>query len=221
MSAEMVAGSRPQNQSEYHEKTQQRYAQGEHRGQQMHQFEALGVLLIEVDAGNAAVENLSEKLAKISTALVPHPRFGEQSAGVAALEDADGEVDVLAEAHFAESAELQIDVAPNAHVERTGVKLVQLFLATTNASRGEEGGHGIRNGLLGIAERRMCTVRSTECVGRSSLQLLFHLIKIIVRHHHITVKNDEILTQGPLSTIVTAVAWASVWLHEILDVQQV
>ena len=98
----------------------------------MHQFEALGVLLIEVDAGNAAVEHLSEKLTKISTALVPHPRFGEQSAGVAAFEDADGEVDVLAKAHFAESAELQIDVAPNAHVKKAVMAYEMAFWVSLN-----------------------------------------------------------------------------------------
>ena len=74
---------------------------------------------------------------------MPHPCFGEQAAAAASLEDADGEVDVLAEAHLRESSETFVDVVAHSHVEGTRIKLVELLLSAADATRRKERRHGV------------------------------------------------------------------------------
>ena len=70
----------------------------------MYQLQTFGIFLIEVDAGNAAVVDLSPELAEIGAALMPYPCLWEQTALVASLENADGEVYVFAKAHGGETS---------------------------------------------------------------------------------------------------------------------
>lgn len=43
----------------------------------MNQLERAGMALFEVDAGNAAIIDLTEKLAEIGASLVPYPSIGK------------------------------------------------------------------------------------------------------------------------------------------------
>ena len=67
-------------------------AYGEYSGKQVDGLERVGIFLIEVYAGYAAVVNLPEKLAEVGAALVPYPCVGEQAALASCLEYAYGEV---------------------------------------------------------------------------------------------------------------------------------
>ena len=107
----------------------------------MDKLQRLGVFLIQVYARYAAVEHLAEELAEVGAAFVPHPRFGKQAAATAGLEYAYAEVDVLAETHLREASKAQVDVAAHAHVVRTWIKLVKLFLPPAYPARGEEARH--------------------------------------------------------------------------------
>ena len=106
----------------------------------MNEFQGAGMALLQIDTGNTAVVNLSEELAEVSAPFMPYPCIGEETRLIACLDNAIGEVDVLAEAHLRKTTQLLIDVAADAHVERAGVELVELCLAATDASGGEEGG---------------------------------------------------------------------------------
>ena len=114
----------------------------------MDEFQGARMAFGQVDAGDAAVVDLTEELPEVRAALVPHPGIGEESGLVACLYDAVGEVDVLTKAHFRETAQLEVDIATDAHVEGTGIELVKFGLAPSDAARGEEGGHGVGDGLL-------------------------------------------------------------------------
>ena len=137
----------------------------------MHQFQRLGIFFVKIDACDARVVHLSEELAQVGAALVPHPCLGEESAAQSGFEDTYGEVDVLAEAHLRESAQLHVSVASHAHVERAWVELVELLLSAAYATGGEERGHGVGYGFLSVGERRVRAVRTAKGIGRLALQL--------------------------------------------------
>ena len=104
--------------AEEEQKQRAYYAHGEDHRKEMHELEALWIFLVEVDAGDATVVDLSPELAEVGATLMPHPRLGKQATLAVGLEYTDGEVDVLAEAHLRESAQLHVSVASHAHVER-------------------------------------------------------------------------------------------------------
>ena len=72
---------------------------------------------------------------------MPYPCLGEEAASASGLEDADGEIDVLAKAHLGKSPKTHIDITTYAHVERARIELVEFLLASANASGGEEARH--------------------------------------------------------------------------------
>ena len=185
----------------------------------MHEFERFGVFLVEVDACDATVVYLSEKLAHVRPAFVPNPCFGKQAASASGLEDTDGEIDIFAEAHLGKTVELQVDIPADAHVEGAGIELVQFLLATPDASGGEEAGHGVADGLLCVGKRVVCPVGTAESVSRFALQFLFDGGEIAFGHHHVRVQHDKIFTPGPFCAVVAAHAGSGVGFHEILQVQ--
>lgn len=81
--------------SEEEQKERTCHAYGEDHRQEMYELKALGIFLVEVDAGDAAVIYLSPEFAEVGAALMPYPCFREQTATAACLEDTDGEIDVL------------------------------------------------------------------------------------------------------------------------------
>ena len=100
----------------------------------MNKLHRTGVALLQVDAGNTAVIDLTEELPEVRAALMPDPRLGEETGLIACLDDAVGEVDVLTEAHLRETAQLQIDITTDAHVIGTGIELVELGLTASDAT---------------------------------------------------------------------------------------
>ncbi len=83
--------------SEEEQKERTYHAHGEDHRQEMYELETLGIFLVEVDAGDATVIDLSPELAEVGAALVPYPCLREQTATAACLEDTDREIDVLTE----------------------------------------------------------------------------------------------------------------------------
>ena len=187
----------------------------------MHELERAGVALGEVDAGNAGVVYLLEKLLQVRAPLVPHPRFGEEAAARAALEDARRKVYVLAEAHFREAAKVEIRFAAHAHVERARVELIEFLLAAAYAARGEEGGHGVVDGLLHRRERRVRPVGPAESIARLARQFRVHRREIIGRHHHVRVEDKHILALGAFHAVVARLPRPGVFFREIMHVQPV
>ena len=198
---------------------QHRRAQGEHAGQQMHHLQRVGVFLVEVDARDARVVHLLEELAQVRPPLVPHPRFGEQPATVAPAEDADAEIDVLAEAHPGEAAQGPVDFAAHAHVEAARIELVHLLLPAADAARGEERRHGVVDGLLHRGERRVCPVRPAEGVARFALQLAVDGLQVARRHDAVRVQDEEVVALRPFGGMVARLSGAGVGFGEVAQVQ--
>ena len=196
-----------------------RYAHGEDSGQEVHQFEGVGVFFIKVHACDTAVVNLFEEFAEVGAPLVPHPCRGEEPAGVTALEDADAEIDVLAETHLGETAEAQVDVAAYAHVVRPWVELVEFLLSATYASGGEETRHRVGDGLLCRGERRVRAVGTSEGIARVGAQFRLNGRKVTFGQHHVGVEHDKIFSFCPLGTVVAALSWTGVLLAEIMQVE--
>lgn len=55
----------------------------------MHELEALWIFLVEVDAGNTAIIDLTPEFMEIGAALVPYPCFREEAATAACFEYTD------------------------------------------------------------------------------------------------------------------------------------
>ena len=94
--------------------------------------------LFEIDAGDTTVIHLTEELAKIGTALVPYPCLGKETWHIACLDYTVREVDILAKTHLSKSAQLEINIATDAHVERTGIELIELSLTTADTTCGKK-----------------------------------------------------------------------------------
>ena len=200
---------------------QHRRSQREQGGQEMDQLQRFGVLLVEVDAGDARIVYLLEELLQVRAPLVVHPRIGEEAAAVSALEDADTEVDVLAEAHLRKSAQGQVDFAADAHVEAAGVELVHLLLAAADAAGGEERGHGVVDGLLDVAERWVCPVGASEGVGGCRLEFLFDGSQIVRGQDAVGVQYDEVFPPAAFGAVVARLSGAGVGLGVVVQVQPV
>ena len=64
----------------------------------MYQLHRAGMAFLQIDAGDAAIVDLAEELAEVGATLVPHPCFWDKGRFIACLDDAIGEVDILAKA---------------------------------------------------------------------------------------------------------------------------
>ena len=93
------------------------HAHGEDHRQEMYELEALGIFLVEIDAGDTAVIYLSPEFAEVGAALMPYPCFREQTATAACLEDTDREIDVFTKTHVRKAIQLEINIPADAHVE--------------------------------------------------------------------------------------------------------
>ena len=193
-------------------------ADGKHHRQQVHQLERSGVELHQIDTGNARVVHLTEELPEVGAPLMPYPCLGEEARRAAGFHDAIRKVDVFAEAHLREAAKLFVDIAADAHVERTGEKLVELLLSTTDAAGGEEGGHRIADGFLHRRERLVGAVGAAKGIGRLSVELARYLFYIRAREDNVRVEHNKIIAASPFSTVVTALSGPAVRLGEILHV---
>ena len=103
---------------------------------------------LQIDTCYAAVIDLTEEFAEVGTTLMPHPSIWEQTGHITSLHNAIAEVNVLTKAHLRKASQLKIDITTDTHIERTGIELIELSLAATDAASGKEGRHGIADGLL-------------------------------------------------------------------------
>ena len=111
-------------------------------------------------------------------------------------------------------------MAADAHVKGAGIKLVEFFLAASDASGGEEGSHRVTDGFLHVGEGVMGAVGSSESICTCLRQCLAHSRHIALGQHDIGVKDAKILALGTFGTIVTARARTRVGLVEIADVER-
>ena len=93
---------------------------------------------------------------------MPYPGIREETGLVACLNDAIGEIDVFTKTHLGETAQLLIDITADAHIERTGIELVELGFSASDATCGEERGHRIADGLLYRCEVGMGCIGAPE-----------------------------------------------------------
>ena len=138
---------------------------------------------LQIYAGYARVPHLTEELTEIRAALMPHPSLREQAATGTGLAYAIAEIDVLAEAHAAETAQLLPKLPADAHIEGAGIELIQgprlsppfrRRAASSNAACGEEGGHGVADCLLQGGKIWVCAVGTSKGVGWLVFELLLY-----------------------------------------------
>ena len=144
----------------------------------------------EVDAGDAAVVDLLEKLAQIGAALVIHPRFGEEAAAIAAFEDAGGEIDVFAETHVRKTAERFVHLAAHAHVEGAGIEFVHSLFLSANTAGGEKGGHRVVDCLLHRGEGAVGAIRAAKSIAGGGEQFGIDGGQIPFRQEHVAVEDQ-------------------------------
>ena len=176
--------------------------------------------LLQIDAGDAAIIDLAEELAEVGATLVPHPCFWDKGRFIACLDDAIGEVDILAKTHFGKASQLLIDLTTDSHVIRTGEELVELLtLTTTNAACGKEGSHRVGDSLLNRSERWVRGIRSAKGILIS--HSTFHIPQIVFRQNDVRVKHDEPFPISALCTIIAALSWAAIFFEVIMQIKDV
>ena len=162
--------------------------------------------------------DLAEELAEVRSPLVPHPRLGDERRLIARLDDAVREVDVFAEAHLREAAQLLIHLAAYAHVVGAREELVELRLAAADAARREERRHRVGDGLLHRCERLMGPVWAAPCVDITRNTIVYRL-KVSFGQHHVGVEHDEPVAVGALCAVVAALSRSAVVLIIIMYVE--
>ena len=104
----------------------------------MHDFQGVGMFLVEVDAGNAGIVHLLEEFLQVRPSFVIYPCSGKQPAPVSAFEDADAEIYVFSKTHPGEAAECFVDLAAYSHIEAPRIELVHFLFPAANTAGGEE-----------------------------------------------------------------------------------
>ena len=200
---------------------QREAAEREERRQEMHHLQRVGVFLVEVDPGDPEIIDLAVELAPVGAPLVIDPGAGEEADLVAPLEEADAEVDVLAEAHPREAAEGPEHLGPDAHVETAGIELVHFLLAAPDAAGGEEGGHRVVDGLLHVGEIVGGLVGPTEGVGARAGDPVADGLDIARRQDAVGVEDDQVLALALAGAHVAGVARSAVGDADVADGQPV
>ena len=93
---------------------QQNIADHKGSGQEVDEFEGLGVFVLQDDTRLARVLHLAEKRAELDTPFVIDEGLGEETAAIAAFEDPGAQVDVLSITHGSEAAQGFVNVFPDA-----------------------------------------------------------------------------------------------------------
>ena len=83
----------------------------------MHELEALWIFLVEVDAGNTAIIDLTPEFTEIGAALVPYPCFWEEAATAACFEYTDRKIYILSETHGRKAIQSEINILADTHIE--------------------------------------------------------------------------------------------------------
>ena len=193
----------------------------EDRRQEVHHLQRVGVFLVEVDPGDPEIIDLAVELAPVGAPLVINPGGREEADLVAALEEADTEVDVLAEPHPRETVQGTEHLGPDAHVETAGIELVHLLLAAPDAAGGEEGGHRVVDGLLHVGKIVGGLVGATEGVGVRLGDLVADGLDIARRQDAVGVENDQVIALALAGAHVAGVARSAVGDADVVDIKPV
>ena len=193
----------------------------EDRRQEVHHLQRVGVFLVEVDPGDPEIIDLAVELAPVGAPLVVNPGAGEEADLVAPLEEADAEVDVLAEAHPREAAEGPEHLGPDAHVETAGIELVHFLLAAPDAAGGEEGGHRVVDGLLHVGEIVGGLVGAPESVGARAGDPVADGLDIARRQDAVGVEDDQVLALALAGAHVAGVARSAIGNADVVDIKPV
>ena len=174
---------------------------------------------IQVDAGNARIVYLFEKLLQICAAFVPHPCLGEQTACGSALEDADAEINILAKTHVRESVQLSVQRGLYAHVERSGIKLVHFLFSAAYTTGGKKAGHAVIDGFLYGRKGLMRTVRPAESGTGVCGKFLLYLFKISGRQHTVAVKHNQVFALTALRSVVATLSRPGIRFLKIFQIK--
>ena len=104
--------------------------------------------LIEVDAGAAGIEHLTEKFSEIRAAFVIDECLLNQLRLVAAFQNPQRHVDVLAKSHRGKSARRPKNPPRKSHVETPRMKFARLLARAAYAAGADNRCHCITNRLL-------------------------------------------------------------------------
>lgn len=181
----------------------------------MHELECLGVFVFQDDPCLTRMLHLTEKRAEFDTSFMIYESLGEKPAAVTSFENSGTQVDVLAITHGSEAAQGFISTFLNAQIEAAWVELVHLLFASTDAARGEEGGHRVIDGLLYGRERRVGAVGTPESIARLAVKFGLYGLQIVFRHDDIRVQNDEVLASAVFGPIVARRPWTRVGLEVV------
>ena len=193
----------------------------EERRQEVHHLQRVGVFLVEVDPGDPEIIDLAVELAPVGAPLVINPGGREEADLIAALEEADTEVDVLAEPHPREAVQGTEHLGPDAHVETAGIELVHFLLAAPDAAGGEEGGHRVVDGLLHVGEIGRRLVGAPESVGARAGDLVADGLDIARRQDAVGVENDQVIALALAGAHVAGVARSAVGDADVVDIKPV
>ncbi len=193
----------------------------EDRRQEMHHLQRVGVFLVEVDPSDPEIIDLAVELAPVGAPLVINPGGREEADLIAALEEADTEVDVLAEPHPREAVQGTEHLGPDAHVETAGIELVHFLLAAPDAAGGEEGGHRVVDGLLHVGEIVGGLVGPPESVGARLGDLVADGLDIARRQDAVGVEDDQVVAPALAGAHVAGVARSAIGNADVADGQPV
>ena len=110
------------------------FADKEARRQCVHQFQRARMPLIEVDAGAAGIEHLTEKFAEVGAAFVIDKGFLDQLSLKTAFQNPERHIDVLAKTHCGKSVRRLQNLARKSHVETPRMKFPRLFARAAYAA---------------------------------------------------------------------------------------
>ena len=142
---------------------------------------------------------------------MPNPSFREESATCSALVDAQTQVNILAETHGRETAQLTVKAAANAHIERARIELpIHLLFAATNTASREERSHAVTDGLLHICEACVSPVWSAPSIAILPFQLFVNHFQKVGRQDTIAIEEDEILALAMLCSEVSRLSRSAI-----------
>ena len=175
------------------------------------------MFLVEVDPGDSGVVDLLEEFAEIRASFVADPGFRKETAAAPGFENPDTQVDIFAEAHLAETPESLEQILFHAHIEASGIELVQFPATSAYASRGEERGHRIADRLLDRGEAFIRPVRPSEGIRRTAFQFTVYGVEVSRRHKHVRIQEDEIFSRSVLRPVIPGLSRTAVGLDQILQ----
>lgn len=168
----------------------------------MYKFERFGILLIQVDAGNARIVHLLKELFQIRPPLMIHPCVGKETTGIARFENTDAEIDVFAEPHPGKTSQLPVDFSTNTHIKAAGIEFIHLLFPAADTACGKKRRHRIIDGFLDVGKRFVGAVGTAESIGRLTCQFPLHRFEESFGQNDIGIQNNQIIAATPLRSVI-------------------